>query len=184
MSIVKPKHSELMHAFADGAYIQQRYQLGVWKSTLKPDWFTDAYYRIDPKCNYALSKIAELNNGATVELYLQWLEGVKLEYLNKDNWYTLTAIDIPSANNSPLDFFLTHKLNKIRKKKRTVTMVTWVCGKFYWDRDSSFLPYVEIPVDQEKPTFEDMKDYRECNSMANQIWHKVPTMTKEVEVDD
>ncbi len=46
---MKHKHSDLIHAWADGAKIQYLDIGDVWVDTEKPHWFENDIYRIKPK---------------------------------------------------------------------------------------------------------------------------------------
>jgi len=136
-------HNELIHAFADGALIEELLFDGVWEENKYPDWKEDIKYRIDPRCNYALAKIAELGCDEAVELYLYWLDGGELElfdaYSTKNSW-----LQLYSPENDPFSEFM-HELKvtekPIRKKKRKIKQVLWVVTYEHSDivKDSFFL---------------------------------------------
>lgn len=78
-------YHDLMVAKADGAvilYLNPNNRLMTnppqqtkFKIDNFPQWHPSFLYIIDPKCDYALTKIAELGGDDMVELYLCWLDG-------------------------------------------------------------------------------------------------------------
>jgi len=92
-------HSEVTKAWADGAIIEELILPTIynnltaceWMETESPDFCEEGVeFRVNPTCDYALAKIAELGGDEMVELYLHLLNGGELEikdtnYIWKDS---------------------------------------------------------------------------------------------------
>lgn len=160
---MKHKHAELIHAWADGALIQFYSDLhSEWMNCFGSilTWDTNLNYRIKPNSNYAKAKIAELGGDDLVELYLYWLDGGEIEFKCQSNVFApLKGIDNPFINFTTLLEFG----GNIRKKKRTVKQVLWIKANH-----TSYICRKWVDIDY---------------GISDSEWHKVPTCTREIEVE-
>ena len=157
-------HAELMIAKANKAVIQgQNYNSDKWLIESTPKWFEDRIYRIDPTCDYAKAKIAELGGDYVVELYLYWLDGGELEFFDSMTYLQLNkAIDDPFID---FIYFLENYGHIVRKKKRIVKQVLWV---HEWSGENHM---------------HDCKWLSEDLCCESYGWHKVPSCIREIESD-
>lgn len=177
MTVRKHKHAELIKAYADGAEIEVKSYGGVFvpvkngcsMTNFKMPVFTESNeYRIKPDCEYAIEEIRKLGGDKAVKLYTYWLKGGELEIIPDDHSVYIPLIPSRDFAN-PFGTFK-HELEfgiKFRKKKRTVKQVLWVkvCG--------------------EQGVNYGWKHYTDsfAGCIDEELWHKVPTCTREIEVD-
>jgi len=165
-------HAELIKAWADGALIKYYSDFTKCYSPThanNPCWSEYTNYCIDPHCNYAKAKIAELGGNDMVELYLYWLDGGEI---TTESHSSLSCY----PTNKDIDDVFTHFKSllkdsqrygtKLCKKKRMVKQVLWVT--FPDGCDESWAETSWLPVEQ-------------CHSKN---WHKVPSCTREIEAND
>ena len=167
MTVQKREHYKERIAHANGAEIEclSSGANPLWVTLSEPTGLEHRKYRIKPDCKYAIEEIRKLGGDEAVELYTYWLKGGGLEIIPDDH-----SVYIPLTPSrdfaNPLGTFK-HELEcgiKFRKKKRTVKQVLWVRAV-----NSSGLTYCRW-VDKDVQI--------KCPD-----WHKVPTCTREVEVD-
>ena len=114
----KHKHAEVIHAWANGAKVQVKYEsVGCWQDSTDPVWFTEWEYRIKPsdiqetgcaKCGVKTSDGYALYCVKCIEPMRQWIG--------------LTDDEIAQSVGSPLDeVYLSdfHKVIAKLKEKNT-----------------------------------------------------------------
>lgn len=138
------KHADMIHAWADGAIIQEKTVrddlLFVWKDKNPLDpWDDDTIYRIYPKCAYARRIIEDIDDEA-LDIYLEILDGVEYLYdknglacyapgaeepLEGKDWHPILLGDDPLVGMQNL---LASGV-EIKRKFRKVKQILWVnCG--------------------------------------------------------
>jgi len=158
-------HAELIKAWADGAVIQRyAYSHKEWIIKNSQDWNDKAKFRIDPTCDYAIAKIAELGGDHMVDPYMYWLYGGELETKAvNDTWkdadFCNEFDDDPFKQFQELHMYWD---GNIRKKKRMVKQVLWVRLEDEFQIETKWL---EASLSISEPT----------------CWHEVTTCTREVE---
>lgn len=157
-------HAKLVKAWAEGAVIQyHKSEVWVKMPCMYNIFYEDIPLRIKPTCDYALAKIAELGGDDMVELYLYWLDGGELQSKTITGYWIDTEF-WESLDQDPFEQFkelLRYYGTEIRKKKRMVTVVTWVCIE----------PMGALSKD----------DFEEGITPKGKYWHKVPSTAREVE---
>jgi len=154
-------HAELMMAKAEGAVIE--YEIGgVYVLANNPMWYEDATYRIDPTCDYAKAKIAELGGDDMVELYIYWLDGGEVCSISNG-----AKVTLGSDSDNPFSlFYEVIKDNEVIKKKRMVKQVLWVDTRL---EKGKHMHHLWRNIEKGAP--------------RHAYWHKVPSCTREVEGD-
>ena len=167
----KHKHADLIKAWADGAVIERLASWTVindetclvsgregWRECA-PRWGFNEKYRIKPDCEYALEYIKREFSATSLEVYKHWLAGGELEVVGGG----FGDLEDVNEYDSPFNSYINRlSFATITKKKRTVKQVMWVRliegeeMKIYW-------------VDFDK-------------KVKRAYCHKIPTMTREVEV--
>jgi len=179
----KPRsHEKVIKAWADGARILEKGTDGEYHLRAVPGFSPSGHYIVDPVCDYAKSKITELGEDGVIYKYLYWLEGGGLQMSSFINGKVGDVQDALPPGEDPFKQFMDYMegYSEFLKNRRIVKFVRWICAKSYMDGNCSYLPWVDIPIDQEKPLLEDMREYEECHKMIKDKWHKVPTLTREV----
>lgn len=180
-------HAEAIKAWADGATLMYKNLSDESYIAIgNPTFYAHASYIVNPTCSYALAKIAELSGDNITNLYTYWLDGGEINcstYLNP----TPRTYCSPKPDQDPFNEFvnLLSNYSNITKKKRTVKQVLWVYADCFLDHNErSFRPEAWVNEDC-RITSSDFCGYEQSYKM-NQYnnWHKVPSCTKEVEVDD
>ena len=99
---MKHKHSDFIHAWADGAKIQYLDIGGVWVDTEKPHWFENDIYRIKPK-------------ERVVELYLEKKDDILNSYYLEDNdFFNQYWISSFKSFNPNVRFVFDSETNKLK----------------------------------------------------------------------
>jgi hypothetical protein len=164
------KHAELIKAWADGAIIQNQSELYGVITLKSPAWNHSYKYRIKPDCEYAIEKIRELGGDEAVSLYKYLLNGGKIECKAQNGaWFELVDVNDPFHEfSSVLEMQAT-----LRKKKHTV--------KHLWVNFAPINSNQGYKFPETYCTWCD--DDKAPEQIGTQDWHKVPTCTREVEIE-
>ena len=173
---------ELMIAQSNGAIIEEKNGKD-WMYKRCVAWWLNHDRRIQPNCQYALSKIAELGGDEMVEIYQAWLDGAEIG-IDDEVLCCYPTNDIDDQFEHFISLLKDSKRygKVLCLKKKKFKQVLWVLSSNVRD-GSKIVENVGWCKEGEKP-IDNINSPIDTLNGTNSVyyWHKVPTATREVEV--